>query len=353
MEPEFAVCFPGRLRDELAATGVPVHDLGPVRASRPWRVLRARRRLARLLAAGRYDAVVCQMAWVFGLFGDICRRNGRMVAVHVHGPRSDGWVEWLAGRHRPDLLIAPSQYIADDWQPVFPAVRREVLNNPIPPQVTTRPDLTPAERVALRARFGTAPESVVVLQASRMEAWKGTDLTLRALARLRDIPGWRLWLAGGVQREQEQAFYNNLRRIAAESAIGDRVTFLGQRSDIPVLMRAADIYCQGNRGPEGFSLSFLEASYCGLPVVTTDLGGASEMVDATTGILVPAGEDVAPLAEALRCLIADPDKRSEMGARARQKAIRLCDPRQQLSRLAGFCGAEARGAVAGGESADV
>jgi glycosyltransferase involved in cell wall biosynthesis len=227
------------------------------------------------------------------------------------------------------------------------------LNNPIPPKVLGSPDLTVAERAAIRAQLGTPLESVVVFQASRMEAWKGADLTLNALARLRDVPGWRLWLAGGVQRTQEQRFHDHLRRLVADHKIGDRVTFLGQRSDVAVLMRAADIYCQGNRGPEGFSLSFLEASYCGLPVVTTDLGGASEMVDATTGILVPAGEDVAPLAEALRDLISEPHKRSEMGARARQKAIHLCEPRQQLFRLAGLFEAVSRRASGEAESSDV
>ena len=38
MEPEFGLCFRGRLWDELVATGVPVHDFGPVRLSRPWTV---------------------------------------------------------------------------------------------------------------------------------------------------------------------------------------------------------------------------------------------------------------------------------------------------------------------------
>ena len=159
----------------------------------------------------------------------------------------------------------------------------------------------------------------MILQASRIEAWKGPDRTLHALARLRDIPGWRLWMAGGPQRHEERALYENLKRIAEEAGIGERVAFLGQRSDVPALMRAADIYCQGNRGPEGFSLAFLEAGFCGLPIVTTDLGGAAEIVDASTGILVPPGEDVTALSEALRSLITDADRRA---------ALRRASPRE-------------------------
>jgi glycosyltransferase involved in cell wall biosynthesis len=111
------------------------------------------------------------------------------------------------------------------------------------------------------------------------------------------------------------------------------------------LMRAADLYCQGNRGPEGFSLAFLEASFCGLPIVTTDLGGAREMIDPETGILVPPGEDEAGLAEALGSLLSDHQRRAAMAARAREKAMRLGDPQQQIQRLASLLAALAEPAI--------
>ena len=126
----------------------------------------------------------------------------------------------------------------------------------------------------------------------------------------------------------------SLQRIAEEAGIAERVAFLGQRSDVPALMGAADIYCQGNRGPEGFGLTFLEAGFYGLPVVTTDLGAAAEVVDAATGILVPPGEDVTELSEALLSLITDADRRAVLGAQAHERAIRSCDTGQQLGRLA-------------------
>ena len=121
MEPAFAVCFPGRLRDELRAAGVVVHDLGPVQARRPWTVARARRRLGRILQSSRPDAVVYHMAWTLGLFGGVARAHRLSVVVHMHGPSSGGgWVEWLASRRQPDLLLAPSRHAADTWQPPFP-----------------------------------------------------------------------------------------------------------------------------------------------------------------------------------------------------------------------------------------
>jgi glycosyltransferase involved in cell wall biosynthesis len=341
MEHAFAVCFEGRLRDELEAAGVVVHDLGPVQARRPWTVARARRRLGRILESDRPDAVVYHMTWALGLFGGVARAHGLSVVAHMHGPSSGGgWAEWLASRQRPDLLLAPSRHAADTWQRPFRDTRIEVLNYPLPPLVQGRS----SERSILRASLGTSADAVVILQASRIEAWKGPDRTLHALARLRDVPGWRLWMAGGPQRHEECALYENLQRIAEEAGIAERVAFLGQRSDVPALMGAADIYCQGNRGPEGFGLTFLEAGFYSLPVVTTDLGGAAEVVDAATGILVPPGEDVTELSEALRCLITDADRRAALGAQAHERVIRSCDTGQQLRRLADLL------AVVGGES---
>ena len=76
VEPHFGLCFPGRLRDELAATGVTVHDLGAVRFSRPWTGLAARRRLKRLLREVKFDAVVTHSCWPHAVFAPVARRAG-------------------------------------------------------------------------------------------------------------------------------------------------------------------------------------------------------------------------------------------------------------------------------------
>src|SRR3712207_1928251 len=69
MEPQFALCFAGRLSDELKAQGVRVHELGAARARRPASVWRARRVLAEVLRRERADVAVCQSAWSLALLG--------------------------------------------------------------------------------------------------------------------------------------------------------------------------------------------------------------------------------------------------------------------------------------------
>lgn len=332
MEPEFAVCFEGRQADELRATGARVHVLGPARVSRPWTVLRARRALARVIREGGFDAVDCHQPWVFGLFGGVVVRSGATAVWHYHNSTAGGWVERLGRRHKPAVLIAPSKYTLQSVSGEYPGVRTAVFHNPLPQSVTSSPPLSGTERAAVRSDLNTAPDEVVIFQASRVEKGKGTDLALRALGAIRDVPGWRFWLAGGPQRPSEMEYYDEIKQIAHDEGIWDRVTFLGPRSDVPRLMRSADVYLQANRGAESFGLSFLEASYSGLPVVTSDLGGAKDIVDASTGVLVQPG-DVAGIAGALRRLIADPKLRCELGARGNLKATEQFDLSRQLHRL--------------------
>jgi hypothetical protein len=58
----------------------------------------------------------------------------------------------------------------------------------------------------VRAEFGAAPETVVGIQVSRMEKWKGHRLHLDALARLNGMSGWTCWMVGGAQRPHEARY---------------------------------------------------------------------------------------------------------------------------------------------------
>src|SRR4051812_49392620 len=76
MEPEFGLCFEGRLSRELRDAGVRVHMLGEVRLSRPWTVLAARRRLRELLRAQPFDAAITHSAWPHAVFAPAVRGCG-------------------------------------------------------------------------------------------------------------------------------------------------------------------------------------------------------------------------------------------------------------------------------------
>jgi glycosyltransferase involved in cell wall biosynthesis len=101
---------------------------------------------------------------------------------------------------------------------------------------------------------------------------------------------------------------------------------------MPNLLVAADIYCQPNLEGEGFSIAFMEAFYAGLPIVTSAIGGALEIVDETCGVLLPPGNRQ-QLGEALQRLIGNESLRRQFGAAGRERVLQLCDPERQFSAL--------------------
>ncbi|MDB5311157.1 MAG: glycosyltransferase family 1 protein [Gemmataceae bacterium] len=336
MEPHFGLCFPGRVRDELIAAGVPVHDLGAVRVSRPWTVLRARRRLKSILGDGTFAAAVTHGSWPHAVFAPVVRTTRARLASAVHGDLSDPtWLDRRAARTHPDVVLSNSRFTAGPAAKLFARSPVEVVYLPVP-----APDIRDpvAARREIRAALGTPPEAVVILQASRLEAWKGHAVHVEALARLAHVPDWEAWFAGGAQKPGEAEFRADLMAQADRAGIAARVKFLGQRTDIPRLMAAADIYCQPNTMPEPFGLVFVEALYAGLPVVTSGAGGVTEIVSEGHGVLTRPG-DHASVSAALLGLIRDPARRRALGAAGPTRAAELCDPARQLKRLATRVGA--------------
>ena len=327
MQPLFAVCFDGRLSRELDAEGVTCARLGAVRFSRPQTIWRARRALSRLLAAERPDVIVCHSSWIFAVAAPPARKGDARLALWIHDRVSGRpWTERWARLTDPDLIICNSHFTRASVPQLFGRVESRVVYAPVDPGQP----LEPTAREALRRSLGVSPGETVILMASRFEEWKGHRLLVDALATARGA--WRLWIAGSPQRPHEEDYLRSLHARVTSSGVGDRVTFLGERADVAALMRAADIHCQPNTAPEPFGLVFVEALYAGLPVVTTAMGGACEIVTDACGVLVPP-HDPRALAVALERLTTDPADRRRLGAGGPVRARQLCDPASQLAML--------------------
>ena len=327
--PEFALAFDGRIASELRETAVPVHLLGEVRARNPLSVFRARRRLASLLAAERYGAVACHMPWAQAIFGSVVSKARVREIFWMHSPaHRRHWVERWAARTSPDLAICNSRFTAATLPVLFPHTPAEVLYCPVAIPAARR---CARERIAVRDEFGAAPDTIVIVQVGRMEALKGHSVLIRTLATLRDR-AWVCWQIGDAQRPAEHAYLDRLKRLAEELGLADRIKFFGHRSGVARILEAADIYCQPNIAPDAFGLSFIEALGARLPVVTSALGGALEIVDDTCGVLVPPN-DVDALAAALARLIDDAALRRRLGAAGPSRAAALCDPPAILRRM--------------------
>jgi glycosyltransferase involved in cell wall biosynthesis len=330
MQTEFGLCFDDRLSQELTEAGARVHLLGNVRASRPKTVLQARRRLAELLRRERFDLIVCHSAWPHAMFAPVARAAHKPLVFWLHN-RVTGrhWSERWARMTKPDLVLCVSRNTQETARRIFPHTPSQVFYSPMRLQET---NFTDTERKELRATLGTPADATVIVQVSRLEPWKGHLLHLEALSALRDLPNWICWQVGGAQRPLEAKYFAEIKNATERLGIAERVRFLGQRSDVPAILSAADIFCQPNLGSEGFSISFMEAFNARLPIITTAIGGALEIVDQTRGALVPL-DDKPALIDALRRLIKDSTLRGRLGESGQSRLRELCDPKTQLQKL--------------------
>lgn len=326
MEPSFALCFEGELASRLRDAGAQVRMLGEVRARRPWTLARARAALRSLLRSERPDWVMTHASWPHGLFGSVPRHEGIPVAFFLHDVvKGNHWTEKLAATCPPDLLLSNSHFTAEARH-IFIRQPAKVIYHPIKCARMVK------SRNEVRQDLSTPEDAIVITQVSRMEHWKGHRLLIRALEQLNHLPGWMCWIAGGVQRESEEKYWLELHQLVRETGIESRVRFLGHRGDIPDVLGASDIFCQPNEMPEPFGIVFIEALYAGLPVVSTKLGGAEELLADGGGFLVPKG-DYQALARTLQTLILNDEMRMNVAASGPPLAAKLCDPTRQLRRL--------------------
>jgi glycosyltransferase involved in cell wall biosynthesis len=324
---EFAVAAEGRLLKELRDRGAKVHFLGDVRLRNPSSILRARHVIRSVLRTRQPSSVICHAPWSHALFAGVARSCGVPTVLWQHDRAAGGsLVERACRAAGADLVICNSQWTARTAAVLQPDAPCRVIYCPV-----ASPAVSADVRGRTRAVMGASAEDVVVLAASRLEPWKGHLDLIRALSRLVARP-WVLWIAGGAQRPHERAYFAEIEAEVRRLGVESRVRFLGERRDVRELLAGADILAQANVEPEPFGVIFAEALLAGVPVVTTNMGGAPEIVSSSCGRLVEPG-DVSLLAEALDALIADSSLRATLGAAGPPHAAARCDPSLVLPQI--------------------
>ena len=158
---------------------------------------------------------------------------------------------------------------------------------------------------------------IVILMISNLKHYKGHEDLFHALAKIKSkMPAaWKLLLAG-----RDDGCKDYLKKLGDKLAINENIEFLGERTDIPEIIRLSDIGVQPTY-EEGFSNSILEMMAGGLAVIATDVGGNGEaIVDNDCGFLVPV-KTPEILAGKLFELINNADLRQRLGDNARNRVI--------------------------------
>lgn len=237
----------------------------------------------------------------------ILRRKYKLLFTSAAQRQHTGFTRWLI--RQQDALIATSPQAASYLERPATVILHGV-------------DLTvfhpAADRAALRATLGFAPEDIVIGCFGRVRAQKGVDLLVQAALRLfPSRPRARLILSGRITADN-QAFADDLQRQIDAAGLSDRIRFLGEVPWEQVVRnyQAIDLFAAPARW-EGFGLTPLEAAACGVPSVAARVGAYETLIrDGETGSLV-AREDLDGLTAALARWLDDDAARQAAGQAAR------------------------------------
>jgi sugar transferase (PEP-CTERM/EpsH1 system associated) len=288
---------------QIRDLGVEVIDLG---MSRKWR-LDAFWRLWRQLRRVRPTIL---HTWMFhaNIPG---RLLGRLAGVpHIISSErtmgQEGSVRRLLNRwtgRLADRILCVSHNVADfaAKEIGLPVDRLVVIQNGIDTNVFRPASAQPAK----------PPDHLTIGYVGRLEQVKGVNFLIDAFAPLvAEHPHLQLHLVGdGSERAA-------LAQQAQTLGLGDKVQFLGIRSDMPALYPTFDLFVLPSLW-EGMPNVALEAMACGVPVIATNTGGTPEVVqDGNSGLLVPPG-NAAALTQAMAALIADAERRCQLAQAGR------------------------------------
>jgi glycosyltransferase involved in cell wall biosynthesis len=249
------------------------------------------------------DAVSCVL---------LARLSGAKSIIHVHVKCAD----WMSGPVRKamgsaDALIGVSQFVARSLVDNGYAQEKvhAVLNAIDPAAWDYRLDGGPTRRA-----LGIPSGAPVIACAARLFRGKGQDDVIRSMSIVRkEMPLARLLIIGEDDRQaMRTSFTAELKTLVGELGLSDHVIFTGQRTDMPALFAASDVFALPSF-EEPFGLVFVEAMAMKKPVVALDNGGAVEIVEhGRTGLLSSTG-DQAALTANLLTLLRDPALRARMG----------------------------------------
>lgn len=166
--------------------------------------------------------------------------------------------------------------------------------------------ISAVEKKKIRINFGLDPDLPILGTVARLSPVKGHEYFFKALARIKNNYDFQVVIVG------EGPEKNSLQDLVSHLKLDDNVKFLGAMEDTIPVLKAMDIFVLPSL-QEGLSLSILEAQACGLPVVATNVGGISEIVEnERTGILTQPRDDES-LGEAIQRFLDDPDAARRMG----------------------------------------
>ncbi len=255
-----------------------------------------------------------------GLFAALTLPKARVVRVDQLPLRTTDTIKLWRTRLlslRVDAHVAVGEMSARRMEDFYALGRGSVISIPncVPQNPTPSPSPQAGRGTGGRRQAGRGKgrrKGLVIGSVGRLDAMKGHDVLIRAIAQLEGVQV--VILGEGGERTA-------LEKLAFELGVSDRVSLLGWIDNPRTYLEEFDIFAMPSRS-EGFPLAVVEAMLAGLPVVATRVGSIPEAVrDGETGLLIDK-DDVDGLMSALRQLRDDAELRVCLGEQGREIALR-------------------------------
>lgn len=301
----------GALIRELRARDVAIvpGEVSEASLRRPFTSLARVLRSAALLRRERVDVLhVNEFGWNLDVV--LAAPLARVpVVLHVHNPLD------VATRNLDRLAATRVVFVSEAHRRATGHLERiesrsMVLHNPV--------DIERFEAGRpVRNALGLSPSDVVVATVCQLTPNKALDVLIEVAREL--LPRWpalRFVIAGRAGLGHE-AYAEGILAAAAAPPLQGKVHFLGSRSDVPDVLASSDLFFLPTRS-ETFGIVVAEAMAASLPVVTTRVGGITEIIRSDDEGLVLDPDDVPGFVRAIEGLLADPARRHALGAAGRR-----------------------------------
>lgn len=271
----------GPLTEPLESAGIPVTAIGAGRVRSPGGLWRATVGLTRCLKE-QQPAVLQTFLFHANIAGRLAARRAG-VPVVVSGIR----VAEKRGRWRLTLDRLTDRFVSRHVCVSQPVADFSIQESGLPPsKVVVIPNGVDVERFAAAepadlSQFGINPDARTILSVGRLDNQKNPLGLLRSFAAIAEAhPRAHLLYVGHGPDEQ------SLRAGIADAKLASRVHIAGWQADVPGIMKACDLFVLASKW-EGMPNVLLEAGAAGIPIVSTRVEGAEEIITSSeSGVLV-------------------------------------------------------------------
>lgn len=323
LESVFVLCYEGHLSVELEKRGAIVEIVSAPQLNKPWTLVPVFFQFWEILKKYNSQVIVSHEIWNHVVAWPVEKLFSIKSVLWIHSSkfRFDQPLYRYLRIWLPDMAICTSRHVRDDIVKLCPNLQADFLYHPY-----AKPQLRP-KKVSLSNK-------VSFIYVGRMAEYKGLADAIEALGMIRDLD-FCFIVVGDSQTEAEKDFKARSIERVQELGMSEKVQFVGFQENVFDYLLLADVFVHPNKLPEPLGLVFMEALFAEIPIVSTNIGGAKEilgMQPKKMGDLVPSS-DVKALSLVLRKYIEDEDYRLQITNNIKEGFVNSFDPKKSMKKL--------------------